>query len=110
LIAATKDSETLVIAVGIHSMAPQLEVFALTHSRAVARALLELGVTHTLATEELVGHTLAKSLETPQAGSLLLKLVDTERYRLAESPVQAALVSQPLSHARGIWVSATIRC
>lgn len=100
LIAATKDSETLVIAVAIHSMAPQLEVFALTHSRAVARALLELGVSNTLATEELVGHTLAKSLETPQAGRLLLKLVETENYRLAESPVDAALVSQPLSHAR----------
>ncbi len=101
LIACASDSETLVIAVAIHTMAPELEVFALTHSRSVARALRELGVTHTLASEELVGHTLAKSLETPEAGSLLLQLVDTEKYRLGESPVDASLVSQPLSHARG---------
>jgi voltage-gated potassium channel len=101
LIACTNDAETLVIAVAIHTMAPELEVFALTQSRTVARALHELGVTHTLSSEELVGHTLAKSLETPQAGSILLQLMDTENYRLGESPVDAALVSQPLSHARG---------
>jgi voltage-gated potassium channel len=101
LIACTSDADTLVIAVSIHSLAPQLEVFALTQAPAVARALTELGVTHTLASDELVGHTIAKSLETPTAGHLLLQLVDTESYRLVESAVAAELVSQPLSHARG---------
>jgi voltage-gated potassium channel len=100
LIACVHDSDTLVIAVAIHSLAPDLEVFALTQSPAVARALHELGVSETLASDELVGHTVAKSLETPQAGGLLLSLVDSTRYRLKETPVDAALVSMPLSRVR----------
>jgi voltage-gated potassium channel len=87
LIACTEDADTLVVAVAIHSLAPKLEIYALTQSPRVARALQELGVTHTLASDELVGHTLAKSLETPEAGDLLLQLVDTETYRLGERPV-----------------------
>jgi voltage-gated potassium channel len=100
LIACDQDSDTLVIAVAIHNIAPELEVFALTQSQAVARALRELGVTLTLSANELVGHTIAKSLETPSAGSLLLQLVDNTSFRLAEVPVDSALVSQPLSKAR----------
>jgi voltage-gated potassium channel len=100
LIACEQEADTLVIAVGIHSIAPSLEVFALTQSRAVAAALRELGVSLTLAADELVGHTVAKSLETPQAGSLLLQLVEDSTYRLAEKPVDPSLVSQPLSKAR----------
>lgn len=102
LIACDTEADTLVIAVAIHSIAPELEVFALTQSKAVARALHELGVTHTLAADELVGHTVAKSLETPQAGSLLLQMIDNATYRLIETPVDPALVSQPLSKARAV--------
>lgn len=101
LIACEADADTLVVAVAIHSLAPQLEVFALTQSASVARALVELGVRHTLSSDELVGHTLAKSLETPQAGDVLLSLVDSDMYRMVETPVDAAFVSQPLSAARG---------
>jgi voltage-gated potassium channel len=101
LIACTTDADTLVVAVAIHSLAPKLEVYALTQSPRVAAALHELGVTYTLASDELVGHTLAKSLETPQAGDLLLQLVDTSNYRLLETPIDDALISQPLSKARG---------
>jgi voltage-gated potassium channel len=100
LIAAGTDSDTLVIAVALHTRAPGLEILALTHSANVARALLELGVRHTLSADELIGHTLAKSLETPQAGDLLLQLVDTDRYRLKQSPVPADLTARPLSAAR----------
>ena len=64
LIACESDADTLVVAVAIHSMAPELEQRA-----AGARALGELGVQHTLAIDELIGHTLAKSLETPWAES-----------------------------------------
>jgi voltage-gated potassium channel len=99
-IACNDDSDTLVVAVAIHTLAPDLEVLALTHSQSVARALHELGVSQTLSSEELVGHTLAKSLETPQAGGLLLSLVDSTRYQLKQLPVEPELVSQPLSRAR----------
>jgi voltage-gated potassium channel len=100
LIASQVDADTLVIAVAVHTQVPQLEVYALTQSREVARALSELGVTHTLSSDELVGHTVAKCLETPSAGDVLLQLVDTEKYRLVESDVDSDLVSQPLSRAR----------
>jgi voltage-gated potassium channel len=102
LIACAQEADTLVIAVAIHSNAPDLETFALTQSRAVARALHELGVTQTLAADELVGHAVAKGLETPQAGSLLLQLLDSTSYRMAETEVDSAFVSQPLSKARAI--------
>jgi voltage-gated potassium channel len=100
LIACTEDADTLVVAVAVHSLAPGLEIYALTQSPRVAGALRELGVSHTLAGDELVGHTLAKSLETPQAGDLLLQLVDNTGYRLRELPIADALVAQPLSRAR----------
>jgi voltage-gated potassium channel len=101
LIACESDADTLIVAVALHHNAPDLEVFALTQSRRVARALVELGITHTLSSDELVGHTLAKSLETPQAGNLLLQLVGAEDLRLGEQPVDPALVSRTLSQARG---------
>jgi voltage-gated potassium channel len=101
LIACENDADTLVIAVSIHSLAPQAEVYALTQSARVATALNDLGVTHTLATDELIGHTLAKSLETPQAGNVLLAMLDTSNYRMIEIAVDASAVSHPLSAARG---------
>ena len=100
LIAAVSDADTLITAVALHTLAPQLEIFALTRSPHVGRALKELGVNHTLSADDLVGHTLAKSLETPQAGDLLLQIVDTDKYKLRESAVPADLASQSLSQIR----------
>jgi voltage-gated potassium channel len=100
LIACNEDADTLVVAVNLHTVAPHLKVYALTHSPHVARALEQLGVTHTLATEDLLGHTLAKSLETPEAGDLLLQLVDGSTYKLEEEVASDALASQTLSQAR----------
>ena len=101
LIACDNDADTLVIAVSIHSMAPEAEMYVLTQSPRVARALNDLGIAHTLASDELVGHTLAKSLETPQAGDVLLAMLDTNSYRMVETAVDPAVVSRPLSEARG---------
>jgi voltage-gated potassium channel len=100
LIACTGDADTLIVAVALRHLAPELEVYALTQAPRVARALSDLGITHTLASDELVGHTLAKSLETPGAADLMLQLVGTENYRLEERPVDEAFLSQPLSQAR----------
>jgi voltage-gated potassium channel len=100
LIACPQDSDTLIIAVALHGLAPDLEVYAITHSDRVARALRDLGVTHALAADELIGHTLAKSLETPRAGDLLLTIVESPDYELSERPVDAALLSRRLSDAR----------
>jgi voltage-gated potassium channel len=101
LIACIDDSETLVVAVALRHLAPELEVFALTQAPHVADALADLGVTLTLSSDELLGHTIAKSLETPQAGNLLLQLVDSDAFRLDQHPVDDRFVSRPLSEARG---------
>ena len=100
LIACIDEADTMVVAVTLHGIAPELKTYALTASRKVARALNELGVKHTLAAEELVGHTVAKSLETPEAGDLLLQLVETRGLRLEEMVVDDALDAKPLSSAR----------
>jgi voltage-gated potassium channel len=87
LIACEEDADTMVVAVTLHTLAPKLHSYALTDSPRVSRALRELGVTHTLSADELVGHTVAKSLETPEAGNLLLTLVGATKYRLEEKIV-----------------------
>jgi voltage-gated potassium channel len=87
LIACEQDADTMIVAVTLHTLAPKIRSYALTDSPRVARALVELGVTHTLSADELVGHTVAKSLETPEAGNLLLSLVGATNYRLEEKIV-----------------------
>lgn len=101
LIACENDADTLVIAVSVHSIAPQAEVYVLTQSPRVAGALNDLGVTHTLASDELIGHTLAKSLETPQAGDVLLAMLDNANYRMIETEVDQTAQSRRLSEVRG---------
>ncbi len=101
LIACESDADTLVVAVSVRALASDLEVYALTQSPSVARALADLGVTHTLATDELIGHTLAKSLEAPQSGDVLLALVESDAYRMVETEVGADLAGQQLSAVRG---------
>ena len=101
LIACESDADTLVVAVSVRALASDLEVYALTQSPSVARALADLGITHTLATDELIGHTLAKSLEAPQSGDVLLALVDSDAYRMVETEVGADLAGQQLSAVRG---------
>jgi voltage-gated potassium channel len=102
LIACEQDADTMIVAVTLHTLAPGLHSYALTESQRVGRALRELGVTHTLSSEELVGHTVAKSLETPEAGELLLSLVGASDYRLEERIVDEELLRRAptLSAAR----------
>jgi voltage-gated potassium channel len=102
LIACDQDADTMIVAVTLHTLAPKIRSYALTDSPRVARALGELGVTHTLSADELVGHTVAKSLETPEAGDLLLSLVGATNYRMEEQIVDEELRSRAptLSAAR----------
>jgi voltage-gated potassium channel len=87
LVACPDDGDVLVTCVALRAQAPQLDVFALARSPKIAQALRDLGISRTLSSDELVAHTLAKSLEAPHAGDLLLRLIDSERYRMDERPV-----------------------
>jgi len=92
LVACPDDGDVLVTCVALRSLAPSLDVFALARAPKIAQALRDLGVSRTLSSDELVAHTLAKSLEAPHAGDLLLRLIDSERYRMEEIPVADAMV------------------
>ncbi|MGH9170523.1 MAG: ion channel [Acidimicrobiales bacterium] len=100
LVTGASDGDVLVSSVLLHEQAPQLSVSALVHSSTVSEALSELGVAETMSADDLVAHTLAKSLETPHAGRLLLKLVGGEDHKLVEIDAAAAEVGQALSQVR----------
>ncbi len=100
LIAAEHDGDALVSAVLLRQLAPQLPITALARSRSVAAALRELGVRQVLSTDELVAHTLAKSLEAPHAGDLLLELLESEQHRLVEQVIDEGAGPQSLSTLR----------
>jgi voltage-gated potassium channel len=97
LVLGSDDGDVLVTCVALRAAAPDLPIFALANSPKVAQALRDLGVHQTLSSDELVAHILAKSLETPHAGDLLLRLVDSERYRLQETAVRDDMVGRPLT-------------
>jgi len=100
LIVGEDDGAVLVTAILLRQLAPDLPVAALTQSTSVAEALRDLGVSRTVSSDELLGHTLAKSLEAPHAADLLLRLVDSEQYELREVPVGADDVGLSFSALR----------
>lgn len=86
LIAGANDADVLVTSVLVHQVAPETPTLALASSQNVCRALREIGV-EAVSGEELVAHTVAKTLEAPHAGELLLRILDSEGFRLREVPV-----------------------
>lgn len=101
LVAGATDAEVLVTAVLVRQAAPDVPTLAIAHSSNVSKALGELGIAATVSAEDLLGHTLAKSLEAPHAAELLLRLVDSEGYELRELAVEGAgCAGHPLSRVR----------
>ncbi len=102
LVAAESDGDVLVMAVLLHEQAPDLEISALSNSGPVREALKAIGVSQVISVDELVSHTLAKSLETPHAGDLLLYLVASEKHKLTELDASADEIGKPLSRLREV--------
>jgi len=100
LLTGASDADVLVTAVLVHQIAPDVPTVAVAQSPSVARALAELGIHATISADDLLASTLAKSLEAPHAGELLLRLIGSDGYRMAERPVADAEVGQPLSAVR----------
>lgn len=100
LIAGASDAAVLMTAVLVKHFAPQVAQTALVQSPKVATALRDLGVDHCISTDALVGHTLAKSLETPHAGDLLLGIIGNRHYSLQERPMPIDWVGLRLSEVR----------
>lgn len=95
-----EDSDVLVTAVLLGKLSPATPITAVARSASIAGALRELGVANTLSIDELLAHTLAKTLESPHAAELLLRVVDSDTYRLRELVVGDRLAGRPLSAAR----------
>ncbi|MCL6092164.1 MAG: NAD-binding protein [Actinobacteria bacterium] len=100
LIATGDDGDVLVSAVLVHQEAPAVPVTALVGSRRLIPALKDLGVLQVLSPEDLTGHTVAKGLEAPHAGEVLMHLVRSEDHRLAEYRVGEGAQALPLSSIR----------
>jgi voltage-gated potassium channel len=102
LVAAVNDGDVLVMAVLLRELAPNLPISALSNSTPVSEALRAIGVHQTVSVDGLVSHTLAKTLETPHAGDLLLRLVNSDDHRLNEVQAEASDVGKPLSALRQV--------
>lgn len=100
LVTAPTDGEVLEIAIAVRHLAPHLPLIVSTRSEKVSRALHDLGIPLTVSTDDLLGHTLAKSLEAPHAAQLLLRIVNSDAYCIQEWPVKEEWVGLPLSEVR----------
>lgn len=100
LLTGGSDGEVLVSAIGLHHVAPDVPTLAITQNDKVAQALRDLGISQTISADVLLGHTLAKSLETPHAAHLLLRLVDGQGYKLQEVDIAEEWIGQALSKIR----------
>lgn len=101
LLSAASDGEVLEVAIAVRHIAPALPMLVSTRSEKVARALHDLGIKITVSTDDLLGHTLAKSLEAPHAAQLLLRIVNSDAYCIQEQPLQADWAGLRLSEVRG---------
>jgi voltage-gated potassium channel len=100
LITGVSDGDVLVSAVLLRKQAPDLPVAALVRSAAVREALRELGVRHAISADQLIAHTLAKSLEAPHAGDMLAELVESDQHSLTEIAADHDTVGKQLSAVR----------
>lgn len=101
LVTGTSDGDVVVAVVLLREAAKDLAITALVQSGAAAEALRDLGVDVTVSVDVLVSHTLAKVLEAPHAGALLVELLDSEHHCLDEVTVDASKGGRPLSEIRG---------
>ncbi len=99
LVAGADDATVLVSALLVRQLAPNASVIAIATSPNVCRALREIGV-DAVSGDELLAHTVAKSMEAPHAGELLLRILDSEGVRLREVAVGEDGAGKPLSAAR----------
>jgi Trk K+ transport system NAD-binding subunit len=67
------------------------------HRRHVA---ILLGVSHAISADQLIAHTLAKSLEAPHAGDMIAELVESDQHSLTEIKAGHDTVGRPLSAIR----------
>jgi voltage-gated potassium channel len=101
LVACETDGDVLVSVVLLRAEAPDLEITALVRSASVRDALHDLGVEQVVSLDELLAHTLAKSLEAPHSGEMFRQLLDSDEHRLVEAAADSDACGKSLSTVRG---------
>ncbi len=104
LIIGSRDGDILEIAIALKELAPNLSVTVSTKSMLASRALKAIGITNTLVWQELLGHTLAKSLQAPHAADLLMQMVNSEEFIIQEIPVAEEFIGKSLSELKSSYV------
>lgn len=100
LVTGADDADALVTALLVRQIAPDVPTLAVTQSARVSAALEDLQIAMPVAADELLAHTLAKSLEAPHAAQLLLRLVDSQGLQLKELSIDDRAVGRKLSEVR----------
>lgn len=100
LVTGADDADALVTALLVRQIAPDVPTIAVTQSTRVSAALKDLDIATPVAADELLAHTLAKSLEAPHAAQLMLGLVDSQGMQLKELSVDDRAVGRKLSEIR----------
>ncbi len=107
VVVGESDGAVLMTAIEAHRMAPQTPLFAITQSRRAAQTLKDLGMSHSVASEDLLGHTLAKSLATPHAADFFVALLTSPDLGLEEILVQSDWVGHSLEELE-VTISSTV--
>ncbi|WP_169787915.1 potassium channel protein [Alicyclobacillus ferrooxydans] len=94
IITGVRDGDILETAIALKEVAKDVPVTVSTRSALASRALQALGIERTLVWQELLGHTLAKSLQAPHAGELLMQMVNSDEFVIDEIPVPEAFVGK----------------
>ena len=100
LVTGASDGDVLVEVVLLRECARELPMTALVHAKAAAEAVKDLGVEVTISADDLLAHTLAKVIEAPHAGELLVALLGSESHRLDELSVTPEMAGRHLSELR----------
>ncbi len=100
IITGARDGDILETAIALREVAKDVPVTVSTRSELASRALHALGIDRTVVVQELLGHTLAKSLQAPHAGGLLMQMVNSDEFVIAEVPVPREMVGKPFKSVR----------
>jgi voltage-gated potassium channel len=94
------DGDILISALALRNLAPKLTITAVPARRNTAAALAELGLLSSFPGDDLVGHVLSRSAQSPHAGPLLWQLVRDEDHRIAEEDPNSDEVGQSIEQVR----------
>jgi voltage-gated potassium channel len=94
------DADNLLAAISLRHQFPDLTILSMPEAERVAQAMRDLGVAVHVARDPLLAHVLAKSLDAPNAGKLLVRLLLHDTYRLEEMPVPGHWIGKDFASVR----------